>query len=485
MIGRSVGGILAAQSLFLVAGLGVLWALRGWRTWAELLRLAGVAYVLGVAVVGVEATLVLVGGAGVPTSTVLALALGTAAATGGYASLRRRPFPRAGGFARLRTDAAGIAGLAALGITAALLAAFYRVARVNGMQAFDAFAFWIPKAKAIYFFGGLDETLFRTLPGPSYPLFVPALQAMDFHLMGSADQVTIALQYWFLLLGFVAAVAGLLRPRVPAVLVWTFLALAVALPELGKRMLNPQADWPLDIFFALAALCVAVWLTTGERWLLGVYALLLAAELATKREGQMLTACLLVPALAVTWRSARRAWPWLVGLAVAAYLVNVPWRIWWESRGLAPDTPDSGVGTLSAHASRIGPAIRIVLELLFDYGMWLAVVPIALAAALTLLARRDWQLPTLFAGTTLLALVGFTWILWSIPSLPLNTSQGATPIPRAVGAVVLLAVAYAPLLLWRLLGGYAWAPIFRSRRSTSPRSTLSVEAAGSERTLPM
>ena len=63
-----------------------------------------------------------------------------------------------------------------------------------------------------------------TMWAPSYPLLVPALQAMDFQLMGAADQNTIAVQYWFLLAGFVGAVAGLLNPHVPSYLVWPFLA---------------------------------------------------------------------------------------------------------------------------------------------------------------------------------------------------------------------------------------------------------------------
>src|SRR5439155_15147535 len=135
---------------------------------------------------------------------------------------------------------------------------------------------WVPNAKAIYFFGGLGEQLFRTLAHPSYPLLIPALQAMDFHLMGSADATTLALQYWFLLVGFVLAGWSLLRSLVGPALVWPFLALATVLPELDKRMINPQADWPLDIFFAVAALAVGRWLLTREGWLLGVYGLLLA-----------------------------------------------------------------------------------------------------------------------------------------------------------------------------------------------------------------
>jgi hypothetical protein len=382
---------------------------------------------------------------------VLVLALGTASIAAAVAVRLRRLLPRASGFTRPELDTAWVVGVVAALITVALLVAYFRVARHNPLVAYDAWAFWVPKAKAIYFFGGLDETLFRTLPGPSYPLLVPALQAMDFHLMGSADQTTLAVQYWFLLAGFVWAGAGLLRPRVPAFLVWPFLGLAVAMPELDRRMLNAQADWPLDIFFAVAALCIGLWLVTREPWLLGCYTVLLAAVMATKREGQLLTGCLVAAACIATWQTARRVWPWVIGLAAIAFLVNVPWRIWWESRGLLPDTPDSGVGQLSGSVSRVGPAFRIVLDLLFRYQFWLLAVPLAVIAAVAaVMSRRYVALGVLYLLTSVFAVVGFTWILWSIPSLPLDTSQ-LTPIPRAVGAITLLSVLFAPLLLSPLL----------------------------------
>src|SRR5439155_6555017 len=225
MIGRSLGGLFAAQGLYLTAGIGMIWALRTFRTWADALRFLGLAYLLGVAGVGVAATLVLVAGLGVGTPVVVVLSLACFGVGAAIARLRGHGLPRVGGFRRpALTPESLLAGALAL-LTAAILVAFYRAARHQGLVAWDAWAFWVPKAKAIYFFGGLDEQLFRTLPGPSYPLFVPAVQAIDFHFMGSADQTTLALQYWFLFVGFVLAVWGLLRPLVAPVLIWPVLAL--------------------------------------------------------------------------------------------------------------------------------------------------------------------------------------------------------------------------------------------------------------------
>ena len=445
---RSLAGIFALNLVFLAAGAGLLWGMRGWRAWSEFFRLAGVAYLLGVASVCVAATLTLVAGFGIGVPVVLGLSLALAGLGIAVGFRRMRPLP-SWRLPQGRRERFILLGVAAAALTLVFLEAFFRVAHLQGVVGWDGWAFWTPKAESIYFFGGLDEQMFRSLPGPSYPLLVPALQAMDFHFMGSADTVTLAVQYWFLLVGFLLAIAGLLRPRVPLWLLWPFLGLMSIMPEFDKRLLNTQADLPLDYFFAVAALCLGLWLLDRRPWLLGAYTVFLAATMATKREGQLLTACLVVAGVMTTFRR-RRAWLQIVGLAALAYAINIPWRVWWTSRGLTPDTPDVGVGRLSAHLDRVLPAFRIVFDLLFSYQMWLVSVPLALAAAVLLLSRRGDQLASFFLLTMGLGIVGFTWILWSIPSLQLNTSQGATPMPRAVGALVLLSCAFAPLLLQRL-----------------------------------
>jgi hypothetical protein len=447
---RSLAGMLAAQALFLVAGIGVLSALRSFGTWAAVLRGIGLAYLLGVATVGVLATLVLVAGSGVATPIVVALALGVAVLGAGVARVRGHGIPRASGFSR-PVPTPELLFATALGLlTVAVLVAFFLVARHQGLVAWDAWAFWVPKAQAIYFFGGLDETLFRSLANPSYPVLIPAVQAMDFHLMGSADAATLAVQYWFLLVGFVSGGWYLLRPLVRPGLLLPFIALATVMPELDKRMINAQADWPLDIFFAIAALALGRWLMTREGWLLGVYGVLLTGAMATKREGQLLAACLLAAALLVTLRSARSSWPWLVGITVFAFAVNLPWRFWWMSRHLSPDTPEVSLSNLPDYSSRVAPAFRIVFELLFDYHLWLVAVPVAVAVALLAIAHGELSLAVLYLATLLLAVVGFMWVLWAFPSLPLDKSQ-QEPIPREVGSVVLLSILFAPLLLSRLV----------------------------------
>jgi len=449
-----LSGILLLNALFLVAGAGLLWGLRGWGSWSEVVRLGGVAYMLGVAAAGVGATLVLVAGGGLSTAAILGLTLGIALAGVSAGIVRKRPLPRAPRLsirARLPLTLEGYLTVFLAAVVFVLLVDLFRSAYHEPLISWDAWAFWVPKAKAIYFFGGLDEQLFRSLPGPSYPLLVPALDAMDFRLMGTPDTSMLAVQYWFLFAGFSLAAAGMLQRIARPALTWLFIATAAVLPELDHRLLQQLGDWPLDIFFALGALALVCWLQTDASWFLGVYTIMTAAMFATKREGQLLGACLVGGALAATvWRR-RRASLSILGLTLVAYAVNIPWRLWWTSRGLTPDTPDGGLGQMTANSDRILPGLRLVAQLLFNPHLWLVATPVVIAAALIGLASKERGVPIFYLVTGILAIVGFAWIIWSIPSLPISTKPSLTPIPRAVGAIALLSVALAPVLLSLLL----------------------------------
>jgi len=112
-----------------------------------------------------------------------------------------------------------------------------------------------------------------------------------------------------------------------------------------------------------------------------------------------------------------------------------------------------GVGALAVHTSRIWPSLHLVLQLLFSYERWLLLVPVALAAGVLALFARGAARETavLYLVTAVLCVVGFTWILWSDPGLVLSTANSATPIPRAVGSLVLLSTLLSPILIEPLL----------------------------------
>jgi len=249
---RAILGLAALNGAYAVLGVALLWAIRGLPRWTDVLRLAGLGYLLGVAAFGVVWTQLLV--VGVPLGgwgVVLSLACGTAAAAFAAVLLGRQ---RPRGFGDPERHASPFAVLvtaAGVSLSGLLLEALFRSARLQGLQAYDAWAFWVPKGKAIYFFGGLDEQVFTTFPGPTYPPLVPILDAASFHAMGGADTITFHLQFWFFVLGAVAAIAGLLYRHVSAWLLWPALLLVLTVPRVASHLLIPQADVLVDIFFVV------------------------------------------------------------------------------------------------------------------------------------------------------------------------------------------------------------------------------------------
>lgn len=451
---RALAGLAVLNVLFLGVGLAALWAVGACRTAHAAVRYSGLGYMAGVALVGIAFCTELV--VGVPFSLVSVVL--TAFAIGVVAVCLRRPLQRFHPVAerqQQRPRGAGtVAAIFGLAIVV-YLEALFRAGRLASLSTWDAWNFWVPKAKAIYFFGGLDEQFFRELAAPSYPPLVPALEAAAFHFMGSADVVTLHVQFWFFAFGFVAAIAGLLAERVTPLLLWPFLLLVLAAPRVVGRTLDPQGDFLLDYFFALAALLVALWLFEREPWLLAGASVFLGAALLTKREGTLLTACIVVAALVTSWRDWRFAWPRLGIAAGAAIAAVIPWRIWFSSRSLPEGLPNEGVvPPASDQLDRVWPAFQSVMTALLDFDLWLLVVPlVAVAVVLAFLAGAR-RLPTYALTLYALVVAGFTWVLWSFTELelPLVQDEGISPIVRLTGSLVVAAAAITPLLLdaaWR------------------------------------
>ncbi len=454
----NTAGLLALaglNALFAAAGVGVLAGLKGFASWAALGRSLGLAHMAGFALVGLLSTELLVAGLGIGVGETVGVSVGILAAGLVVARLRGLPLPaipspgfRAGGL-----------GLDALGVVPAVLVvllafAMLRVGFAQGLWEWDAWAFWVPKGAGIYYFGHLDEDLFVSTAAPSYPILMPTLNALGFHFMGTVDAVTLHAQYAFLGCGFVFAVVGLLRPLVPRLVVWAF----VGLPFLGSDFryfaVAPLADLPLAYLFALGLLCLTLWLVDRAPWTLLLAGAFFAAAIATKREGLLFVAAAVAAAAVVTLREAHRRWLPLVAVAVAAWAVNLPWRFWWQSRGIADQSSPVSFHGLFSHAERIGPSIRVVLTLLFDDGRWTIVAPLAVATMALLVVVRAYRLAAFFLIAMALCAGGLVWILWSIVSLPIDTSD-QTPLPRAVGSIILAATAVMPLMLhlaWQAAG---------------------------------
>lgn len=410
----------------------------------ELGRLAGLAYIVGVVTIGSLWTLLLI--AGVPFSLWIVLAVPTAVTVGSGLVARRRGRgrPRGGSLG----DGSGLivtaVGVAASGL---VLEGLFRTARLSGLFWWDAWSFWIPKAKAIYLFGNLDVEFFTTLPGSSYPPLVPVLDAAAFHLMGSADVVTLHLQYWLFGVGFVWALAGILAERVPAWILWPFVLLLLVAPRVGRRFHITEADLLLDYLFVLAALLVAYWILDRVRWRLVVATTLLSGMVLTKREGMLLVAVLLLAALLASARQWRSAWPALGIAAGVVVAVAAPWRIWYVVHGVAGEGPIGGGLDPTANTERLWPSFRLAFDVLLSSEYWSVIVPVALGALVLAALSRAYVLAVFFGVLATLVTLGGGWITWAIPELEITQELGANPIVRYMGSVALLCAAVSPLLL--------------------------------------
>ena len=454
---HSLAGLVVLNLLFLVAGSGILWGIRGWRTWGEYAALGGAAYMSGLSAVGVLATLIPIYGGGLGVGAILGLAAGVGAAGVTAGAHRRRSLPPVPRWPKVPRSPLGLLSGGIALVVVAMLVSFFRVARIQPMTSWDAWAFWMTKAKGIYFFGGLPPWIFEHVAGPSYPLFVPTLAAMNFRFMGAADTTTLGVQWWLLVVGFVWAAAGLLGGIAPPAVTLLFLLTAIAIPELDRRLLERTGDWPLDILFAVAACSLLSWIVTREAWRLAVYGSTLSAMLLTKREGQLLAACLVVGGLVAAGMRNWRAWVAIAGVAVLAYVPDIPWRIWWSSRGLLSDAPPGGwVHATFGNGSRVLPSFHLVLRLLFAYDLWLAVAPIALIAAALCLLSAEARPPALFFLVTFgLGIVAWAWVNWSDPAVVITTNAALNPTNRAVGSLVLLSAVAGPVIIGRILGRHA------------------------------
>ena len=442
---RAIAGLVLCNAFLLLVGLCLAYGFRSLRSWTEVVRLAGLSYLLGVAGCGVVWVLALVVSIPFGLATILVSGLAVAAVGVGSGRLRGHELPTA----RPHPSVSRLALVPALfaAATIVVLEALFRAGRLRLLTEYDAWAFWVPKAKAIYFFHRLDLHFFTTLPGPSYPPLLPAHEAVAFHFMGAPDAVTLHLQFWFFAAGFVAAVVGLLAGRVPAMLLWPSVLLALVSPAVVGRALQPQADLLLDALVAAAALLVGLWLLERSRWQLEAAAVLFAGAMLTKREGFLLAACVLVAALVATVPRARTAWPRLALVGVVAFLVSLPWRIWFEHHGLPSDAPDAGGLGLFDHLDRAWPSLRLTIRVLFEYDNWLLVAPLAvLAVVAAVLAGRT--MLAVYAGLVfVLGVAGFTWVTWSFPTLAITDNPALNPIVRSVGALVVVSAGLVPLLL--------------------------------------
>jgi hypothetical protein len=440
---RTLAGVAAFDGVLVVVGICVLWGVGAVRTVGGALRLVGLAWLAGASAIGMALSLELMAGVTYSLATALVTAMLLAAAGVGLGIIRRRGQTLAVG--RMR----GLGLIAALGIGCAgvVLEAQFRAGRLGGVYEFDAMDFWLPKAKAIYYFGQLKPSFLAQLPNAFYPPLMPALDAMCFTFMGSADTVTLNLVYWSALAAFVAASAGLLMPRVPGPILWPTLLALLTVPVIVNRGVAPLADLPMDYLVAIAALLVAFWLSDPKPEFLVLASGLLGAAALTKREGLLLALCVAASGMSATWSRKRPAWPLLVAVVIPALALTVAWRVWLSAVGIPNQAPELGYLGLFTHLGRVWPSLHLTLHVLFG-GSWWQLVPVLIVIGIGVaVTTRRGRLTTFAAAYFILGVLACSWVTLSFPSLPFSTDDSLNPIVRLTGGLVIPAATMLPLLL--------------------------------------
>ncbi|MCU1348255.1 MAG: hypothetical protein JWO56_1285 [Acidobacteria bacterium] len=381
------------------------------------------------------------------------------------------------GMLRRRTTGGGgvdLSGQGAVPFVVALIVSAPLLVRasVEPLTKFDAYADWTLKARILYGHGGLvagafDRRSLSALYGAShreYPIGLPSVEALDFHFMGAADSQLIHLQTVLLAAAFAGTVWSLLRPRVPPAILSATLLLFLVAPSLHTELLAAYADAPVACLWAGAGLAFGLWLLGDghDRLLLG--SVLAAGALATKQEGIVLDASLVLVVSLVLVARRSTADACRFGIAIGCVVATaIPWQVWVRAHRLHDADISPSPRRMVERANTV-PAIvhRLGAELV---GLrWPGIVVLAVLSALILIVRRRDAFAAGFVLLLGLSMSGLVVVYWNarIPIEGLLTQSAE----RVVTGPVLLCVAALPLLLARV---GAAAPLYDTCRDGAPK----------------
>jgi hypothetical protein len=431
-------GLLGANLLILVVGVGTLPLLGAARSWRELLSRCGLAYLCGLVVVGIVSAhlaLVHVSTGWIGLSVLAAAALGVT-------------FWRLRGTTRIGLARPGWVDLAGAAAFAAVVVEYARAFRVAPLNRYDAWAIWALKGHALYAFGWADPVVFAgtsyRFANLDYPLLLPSLEAIDFRAMGAFDTRLLHVQFLLFLVAAVLALVALLHDVVPRLVLWaSVLALALA-PAVFDQLLTAYADLPLALVFGVGVAAVGRWTSTNERWSLAVATLCFGGALLTKNEGALVVAAVFLGLFVV----ARRRWRALAVAAAVDVALVVPWRIYVGIHHLHDINysflNSFDYGHIHGRAG-VGPiAFRTLGGQMVDPGQWGLLVPIAAVIVVVALVTGPRALALFAVIWTLVSWLGFSWI-YVISHYEYSYYLDSTK-ERVVASIVVGLVALAPLI---------------------------------------
>ncbi len=439
-----VAQLLGANALMFVTGVGLLPLLGVGRSWRTLLARIGLSYFCGIVATAIVAAHLALVHVSFGWTGLFVLAGLSALSSAWHLRGTERPVWR-------RPRFATIAGIAAL---TALLAEDARAFAVAPLNRYDAWAIWALKGHALFSFGWADPAVFAghayRFANLDYPLLLPSLEAIDFRAMGAFDTRVLHLQFLLLLVAALAALATLLRDRVPGLLLWpALIALALA-PAVFDQLLTAYADLPLALTFAVALTAAGRWLLTREGWALAVATLAFAGALLTKNEG-LLFVVAAYAALFVAAPGHRRVVAAALGTDVVLLL---PWRLYMAVHGLH-NKDYSLADSFDLHHVRgrlgVGPiAFRTLAGQMLDPLQWGLLVPLFAVLLIVAFVAGRRALAVYGAVWGLLSWLGLSWIYVISHyeySVYLDSSKARVVASLAVGAAALTP----------LLAAEAWA----------------------------
>lgn len=442
----TTAGLLGANALMTLVGLGLLVLLRVAPTAGDLRRRAALAPLTGMAVVGLIGATFEPFHVGIGPITLFLLA--AVALAVGFWRLR----PGAAAPAAAWTTADRVAVVSSIAVIGVVVATAIATFRVKPLAEYDGWAMWAMKGRALAALGWADPAVFSDdlFDGPhlEYPLVVPVLHAVGIRSAGAFEGRLVVLQCLLIGLAGLLALFGVFRDRVrPAVLFPLIAAVAVA-PVFFVQLATGYADVPLALFVAAGVAASSRWLVDrGTPWL-ALAVLFFATAALTKNEG-LLYACAALSGLLLVAQGRRLQ---VIAAGAVVGIAILPWRLRVRADAAGGGDYDLaeplGSGGLDERFARATEAAGRLIGYTTDTSRVGLLVPLAiiLAVAALVAGRRD------LGGFVLtyvgLSLCGLTWI-YAISPLELDVYL-ALSADRVTTAAVLGAAATVPLLVEEL-----------------------------------
>jgi hypothetical protein len=433
-------GLVVLFGLYCVIGLAVLCLLK----LVSLRRLSvwevPLAVLVGWAALGVTLSIVLMVGGDVVDGLILAFVLSVVALVGST----RRHSRSAVRQARQRVGRLEVAGLAVLGVLCLMFVG--KGVFWNGSFHIDVWSFWIPKAKSIYFYRGLDTGPggFTSWVSPDYPPMKPAVDATVFTAARHADPLLLPVHYTLLDVFFLWALLGLFRRRIGNVTAVAACLAIAALPGVINLVGSSLGDESLALAIAMAVTLLAVQAGERDERVVILAGLFLTAATLLKNEGAMLS---LATVVAVGATGLVRGIRPLTVLAAGPAAAAVSWKVWLSTHHV-PANPAYRLTNLLhpvwlIHHTHVLKNGVVALAHQSASFRWALIVPACFLLGLWL--WRESSRVAAFAALVLpLWLLGYTAIYW----VSLNTSWNppAENSQRIYAPVAIAAAALTPLV---------------------------------------